>query len=375
MKYVRKTARYNGKKYEATGKTELEAMTKLAEKLAAAKRGEEVIGGSMTVDTWYKEWKALYKDPKDLTAKSLGMYDEKYKKYIKPRIGHMKLRDVKDVHLQKILNEQAGMSYYHVEKLRRVMREMFSRARKSRLIVYDPSEDLMLPAAPKGSHRSITDSERAVILKVAETHPSGLWVLTLLYTGMRPGEASALNWVDIDFANNEIHIHAALESGSSRIKGPKTAAGVRDIPIHAALLPRLLEAKGNPFSPVFPTQSGNRQNSGSMSRLWKSFKRAMDIEMGAEIYRNKIIKSMVAPDLTPYCLRHTFATDCARAGVPLETVRWFLGHADISTTANIYQHRDSTALKNGMAILDGTGGKSGGNRSIQERKTIGLQAI
>ena len=39
--YIRKTARYNGKKYEATGKTELEAMTKLAEKLAAAKRGEE----------------------------------------------------------------------------------------------------------------------------------------------------------------------------------------------------------------------------------------------------------------------------------------------------------------------------------------------
>ena len=32
--YVRKTARLNGKKYEATGKTELEAMTKLAEKLA-----------------------------------------------------------------------------------------------------------------------------------------------------------------------------------------------------------------------------------------------------------------------------------------------------------------------------------------------------
>ena len=50
--YIRKTARYNGKKYEATGKTELEAMTKLAEKLAAAKRGEEAIGGSMTVTAW-----------------------------------------------------------------------------------------------------------------------------------------------------------------------------------------------------------------------------------------------------------------------------------------------------------------------------------
>ena len=87
----------------------------------------------------------------------------------------------------------------------------------------------------------------------------------------------------------------------------------------------------------------------------------MDIAMGAEVYRHKITRSVIADDLTPYCLRHTFATDCARAGVPLETVRWLLGHEDISTTANIYQHRDSTTLHSGMALLDGSGGKGGGN--------------
>ena len=360
MKYVRKTARYNGRKYEATGKTELEAMTKLAEKLAAAKRGEELISGAMSVDSWYKEWKATYKDPKGLTAKSLGMYDEKYNGYIKPVIGHMKLRDVKDIHLQRILNGQAGKSQSHVEKLRRVLREMFSRARKSRLIPYDPSEELELPAAEKGTHRSLTEEERAVLLKVAETHRAGLWFLTLLYTGMRPGEAAALNWADVDFKAGMIHVHAALESGTGAVKGPKTEAGTRDIPIHAALLPRLQAARGEPFSPVFPTETGGRQNSGSVYRLWKSFKREMDIAMGAEVYRNKVVKSVIAEDLTPYCLRHTFATDCARAGVPLETVRWLLGHADISTTANIYQHRDDTALRHGMALLDGTGGKHGG---------------
>lgn len=116
--YIRKTARYNGKKYEATGKTELEAMTKLAEKLAAAKRGEETVGGSMTVNAWFAQWKATYKDPKGLTPKSLGMYDEKFNGYIKPAIGYMKLKDVKDVHLQRILNGQAGMSASHVKKLR-----------------------------------------------------------------------------------------------------------------------------------------------------------------------------------------------------------------------------------------------------------------
>ncbi len=121
MKYIRKTARYNGKKYEATGKTELEAMTKLAEKLAAAKRGEEAIGGSMSVNAWFEQWLAAYKEPKGLTAKSLGMYREKYNGYIKSRIGTMKLRDVKDIHLQKIMNEQEGMSSSHAIKVRQVM--------------------------------------------------------------------------------------------------------------------------------------------------------------------------------------------------------------------------------------------------------------
>ena len=358
MDYIRKTARLNGKKYEATGKTELEAMTKLAEKLAAARRGEELVSGSMTVNAWYSQWKATYKDPKGLTKKSLGMYDEKYNGYIKPFIGHINLLDVKDIHRQRILNAEAGQSKSHVEKSRRVLREMFSRARKSRLIPYDPAEDLELPAAKDGSHRSLTDEEREVLLKVAET--SGLYILTLLYTGMRPGEAAALNWADVDFDHNEIHIHAALESGTGRCKGPKTEAGVRDIPIHTALLPRLLAARGDPFAPVFTGREGHRLNSNSQYRQWSTFRRAMDIEMGAEVYRNKIVESVIAEDLTPYCLRHTFATDCARAGVPLETVRWLLGHADISTTANIYQHRDSTTLKAGMAILDGSGGKEGG---------------
>ena len=214
IRYFRKTARYNGKKYEATGKTELEAMTKLAEKLAAVKRGEEAIDGSMTVDSWYRQWKALYKEPKGLTAKSLGMYDEKYNGYIKPRIGRLKLKDVKDVHLQIILNEQAGKSASHVKKIRLVMQEMFKRARQSRLIAYDPAELLELPAFIQKKRRSITEEEREAILAVAEYHRSGLWILTLLYTGMRPGETAALTWADVDFKKNEIHIHSAKESGS-----------------------------------------------------------------------------------------------------------------------------------------------------------------
>lgn len=363
MKYIRKTARYNGKKYEATGKTELEAMTKLADKLAAAKRGEEAIGGSMTVDAWFKEWLSTYKEPKGLTAKSLGMYREKYNGYIKPRIGRMKLKDVKDTHLQKIMNEQVGMSSSHAQKVKQVLQGMFRRARQSRLIPYDPAELLELPQTKTGTHRSLTDAERSAILEVAKTSRAGLWVLTLLYTGMRPGESAALTWADVDFEHNEIHIHAAAESGTGAIKGPKTAAGVRDIPIHSQLRPLLLAEKGKPFSPVFPTKRGNIQNSGSIRRLWTGFRRELDIYLGAQVYRNKIIQSVVSQDLTPYCLRHTFCTDLQRAGVPLNVAKELMGHSDISTTANIYTHRDREVLHAGIAMLDGSGGKSGGTRN------------
>lgn len=362
---IRKTARYNGKKYEATGKTELEAMTKLAEKLAAAKRGEEVIGGSMTVNAWYKQWMDLYKKPKGLTAKSLGMYDEKYDKYIKPQIGSLKIKDVKDVHLQRILNKEAGKSSSHVKKIRMVLQEMFKRARQSRIIVYDPAELLELPQTSQGTRRSITEEERKAILAVAETHRSGLWILTLLYTGMRPGETAALVWNDVDFTKNEIHVHAAKESGSTQIKGPKTTAGIRDIPIHAELLKRLMKAKKGPFDYVFQTAEGNRQNENSLRRLWTGFKRELDIYMGAELYRNKIVKSVVAEDLTPYCLRHTFCTDLQRAGVPLNVAKELMGHSDIQTTANIYTHRDNAVLHTSIALLDGTGGKSGGKRKAK----------
>ncbi len=355
--YVRKTRMVNGRRFEAYGKDEAEALTKLSDKISAAKRGEETINGNMIVNEWFKQWLEVYKKPKGLTAKSLGMYNEKYENYIKKRIGSMKLKDVRDAHLQKIMNEQAGMSESHAKKVRMVLQEMFKRARQSRLIVFDPAELLELPKTTKGKRRSITKEERAAILEVAKTHRSGLWILTLLYTGMRPGETAALTWGDIDFTQNEIHVRTAKESGSQNIKAPKTVAGIRTIPIHAELLPLLKAKKNKPNRPVFPTGAGNFQNENSLRRLWTGFKRDLDIYMGAKLYRNKIITHAIADDLTPYCLRHTFATDCLEKGVPLENVKWLMGHEDISTTANIYQHPVTESLHTAMSILDGTAKK------------------
>ena len=349
---IRKTARVNGKKISAYGKTEAEAMKKLAAKIVEIERGEETVGGNTTVSAWYKKWLETYKKPKGLTPKSLHMYDEKYNNHIKPTIGHLKMEDVRDIHLQRILNDQAGKSESHLKKIRIVLQGMFRQARISRIILYDPSECREIPKATKKSRRSITREERKAILELAKTHPSGLWVLVLLYAGLRPGETFALVWNDIDFEKNEIHVHAAKESGSSRVKGPKTSSGYRDIPMRAELREALLKARGEPFDLVFKTRSGKMHNENSRSRLWNSFKRALDIHMGGKLKRNKIVKSVVADDLVPYCLRHTFCTDLQKAGVPINVAKELMGHSDIQTTANIYTHRDNALLHELVEKMD-----------------------
>lgn len=349
--YIRRSITWEGKRYEVYGKTEREAADKLASLKAQLRRGEKTVGGSSTVDRWFREWFDLYKKPAGLTKKSLGMYEEKYDNYIKPKIGKMKLKDVRDVHLQRILNDEAGKSHSHVSKIRLVMKEMFSRARKSHLINWDPAEDLILPEVTTGRRRSITAEERSTILEIAKTHRAGLWVLTMLYAGLRPGETVPLIWKDIDLKKNEIRIYKAAESGTGAVKDPKTEAGFRDIPIHGDLLWRLKAAQGNPLEPVFTNTRGGKLDDKAMRRMWTSFKRELDIFMGAKLYRNQIIESVVAEDLTPYCLRHTFCTDLQRAGVPINVAKELMGHSDISITAGIYTHKDQAVLHKNMQKL------------------------
>jgi hypothetical protein len=45
-----------------------------------------------------------------------------------------------------------------------LLKAMFKRARISRMIQYDPAEDLVLPIAEDGSYRSVTQDERKAIL-------------------------------------------------------------------------------------------------------------------------------------------------------------------------------------------------------------------
>lgn len=355
-KYYRSRFTYNGKRYGRKSTVSQRDADRKADQLKAQlERGEVGISGGMTVKAWASEWLETYKRP--------AVGEGQYKNYlihinnaILPEIGSMRVKDVKDIHLQKILNARAGKSLSDISKLRRTMYAMFDRARKSKLIVANPAQDLEMPAATDGTRRSITDDERQAILALSETHHAGLWVKTLLYCGLRPGETRALDWRHIDFEQRIVHVQLANKAATSEIGAPKSSAGVRDVPIPDILLPALKVAQRGPFEPVFaqPT-TGKRHTKSSMTCLWNNFKRELDIGMGAKVYRNKIIISVVAADIVPYCLRHTYCTDLQDKGVPINVAKYLMGHSDISLTAKIYTHTTKAAIQEAANKINGVG--------------------
>lgn len=364
--YVKRSFTFEGKRYFVYGKSERDAQKKMIDlKIELQKNGIR-LDGSTTVRKWAQQWLEVYIDPSDITAKSAAMYRQKLDGYILPAIGHMKLKDVRDTHLQKLLNK-ANSSKSTAQKVKITLQRMFKQARKSKLIAFDPAEDLHLPKAPEGKGRSITDFERRNILEVAEYHRGGLYVLTVLYCGLRPNECIALQWKDIDLKDGWIHVRSAAESGNSAsIKDPKTAAGIRSVPTPSPLLAKLRAAKpkGAEFQPVFLQPKGRKRHTeSSLNDLWNNFKRELDIHMGAKVYRNQILKHCwelrpmaesqdLWESLIPYCLRHTFGTDCQRAGIPINVTKYLMGHSDISVTANIYIDTTPDVLEAAVSSLD-----------------------
>lgn len=353
----RKSARVDGKLLSAYGATQKEAERKLAEKVREAQQG--IVGGSMTVDAWHAKWTELYLVPKQISDFRMGQLESLYRRMISPSIGKMKLSSVRDIHLQQILNSRPGMSTGFYKELRYIMRGMFSRAHFSRMILFDPSAYLVMPASTEWTRRSLTPEEETAILEVAKTHKYGPWVLTMYYAGLRPGETCALVWNDIDFSANEIHVHAARAARGQEIKGPKTEAGVRDIPMREALREVLQPLSRGPFDLVFPDAKGHVAGPGSCKFWWDSFTKAVNVYLGAKVTpRGKVIEPKLAADLTPYCLRHTFCTNLEKGGVPIDVAKRYMGHAQISTTADVYTHTDKGTLHKYMQVMDGASGSN-----------------
>ena len=197
------------------------------------------------------------------------------------------------------------------------------------------------PKGYSGSHRAITDTERAAILEVARTHKHGLWVKLMLFCGLRTGETARVKVCHFDFEKKLLYVD-----------GTKTENAQRMVPVPEEILKEVKVLKKEPFDYLFTNETGRPIYPHNRGRMWKSFKKALHVQMGGRLYKDAIVPPcLVAEDLVPYCLRHTFCTDLQDAGVSINVARDLMGHSDISMTAKIYTHTTDRAIEGAAALL------------------------
>jgi integrase len=170
-------------------------------------------------------------------------------------------------------------------------------------------------------------------------------IATLVYAGLRIGEATALRWRDIDLANGRISV------GDS-----KTEAGVRLVDILPALRDELTShrhanAEATPTDLVFPASTGSRRDKDNASeRVIRPVVKHAD-----ELLARRGHQPLPA-GVTAHKLRHTFASILYVRGEDPPYVMAQLGHTDPGFTLRVYAHamrRDEGDKERLKALVEG----------------------
>lgn len=323
---------YDGKSYYIHADTEKEAAVKIALKLRDLEEGKVTINNKMTLNDWAIRCIETYKTgQKDITKEK---YIAKVRHNILEHIGHMQLRSIKPLHCQQVVNLLTGKSKSHINLIYQAMNFIFEKAVENQLIYSNPAKGIIKPAGTYVGRRAITDIERAYILKVAKSKRKYYIYLLMLFCGCRPSEAAECMGKDICVINDINMLH---------IRGTKSVNADRYVPIPDELFTIIQNTPKNEYIAAY--ENGNPIKYQNRNRVWETFKNELNRSMGCKTYRNKLIPPYpVAPDLVPYCLRHTYCTDLAKAGVDLRIAQKLMGHSTITLTANIYTHVDSSDL-------------------------------
>lgn len=146
----------------------------------------------------------------------------------------------------------------------------------------------------------------------------GFLAVFLLYTGCRKGEALALTYGDIDRESKTLDISKSVyyEGNEPRLKAPKTEAGKRKVIIPDILLALIPEGAKKDL--LFCRERGKLMKKDFFDKAWKHWREETGLP------------------LTAHQLRHGYATILLEADLDVKDRQALLGHADVSTTQNIY---------------------------------------
>ena len=307
----RETLYIDGKRKVFSGKTKKDVALKMS--MYSDKRKEsftfKAAAEAWQEDNWDRLRFGSYRTYSPCLKRAIEKFGEYDLEKIKPIQVKTWLQDLGEVYAMKT-----------VQTHKSVVSQVFDYAIVN--LNYDianPCDRVKLPSGlKKGTRKALSNDEVQAILSTTKYDFQLGFVI--LFTGCRCGEALALKMSDVDMKENIISIHSQITHKGNRpiLAPPKTINSVRTVPLLPELKERLKELKLKKDQYIV---SGDAPlTKSALDKRWKKFCK----EKGIDIDRHSI--------------RHHYATVLYNAGIDAKSAQVLLGHAQISTTMDIYTH-------------------------------------
>ncbi|MDA1349089.1 MAG: site-specific integrase [Chloroflexi bacterium] len=330
----------DGKRRAFYGKTRQEVALKLLQAQKAISDSLPLAGERQSTGDFLEAWLRDSAAPR-VRPKTLVRYQELVRLHIVSEIGRVPLARLSPQHVEKMLSGVAakGASPRTVEHCRAVLRNALHHAMRHSLVGRNVAALADVPPVPAREVAPLTpDAAKRILEAVKGDRLEALFTVSLA-CGLRQSETLGLRWSDVNMDVGTLSIQRILQrvNGTFTFFPPKTARSRRTIampgPVAAALrqhMKRQLEERmvmgaaweGDTWgSLVFATELGQPLTSFHVSRRF-----------------GKLLQLAGLPTMRYHDLRHGAASLMAAQGVPARVAMEILGHAQISTTMNIYTH-------------------------------------
>jgi len=302
-----------------------------------------------TLAEFLEFWLREYKEGK-IAKNTYRIHERNIKNHIVPYFQNIQLDDLSYKLYQKFINHLIENNYSKrtVEIVHGTMYGAIQKAKILRKIHDNPCTDVSIYSAKEKREKENKAAikfipydkiEPFLDAALADNYTYYIFFRFLIETGVRKGEALALQWSNVDLSSNRIRIEQSLDyeaaSDDELFSDTKTYHSVREIPITNRLAMDLRSHKV-------------RQND-NIFRLKKAYKSDLDLvfcrENGSPLPKStlfnafrRILEKAGLPSLSIHTLRHTHAVLLLESNVEMKYIQEALGHGSMQITSDIYTH-------------------------------------
>ena len=329
--------------YKTVTAKSMEAAEAKLEMFEAECRKKDVSGNNVTFDEMIVAWKELHTDLK-LKKSTMAVYERLLKRNFNQFYGK-RLKDIKHRDVMRWVStlDKNGLSPKSVKNNYSLLRSILRTAVECEYLEKNPADNVSLPSMKHKEATYYTKEDTLALLKALNTLTGHeltykVGILLALFGGLRKGEILGLDYDNVDFENNKINI---TQTRMVEVKNgvytdtPKSVKSVRTITLPKEVM--------NEIRKLQEQQEYEKEH--MPSDVWQRSNAVLKNEVGLPLYPQVLYrwfkrfqKKHCLPDMGLHGLRHTHASMLIDDGRNVEEVSKRMGHADKSTTWNIYCH-------------------------------------